>query len=139
MGEASRVVEGIERHLALYLETTHKLTVMLDHENQQLLFESGEAQILRDTARQEAKQALYNRVETLARIVSRTLEVGTAEEIAAIRTALEPVEGFRRSLRLNSALLEVCIERQERRMERIMQVIDQTDDTGGGNVTERSI
>lgn len=128
MAEQSNVVEGIAKHLALYLETTRKLTAILDHENQMLLFEAGEAQILRDATRQAAKQALYTRVETLARIVTRTLEVGTEEEVAIIRDALQPVESFRRSLRLNSALLEVCIERQERRMRRIMRMIENVGD-----------
>jgi len=150
MSEQPNVVEGIGRHLALYLETTRKLTTILDHENQMLLFEAGEAQILRDAARQTAKQALYSRVETLARNVTRTLEVGSEEEVAAIRDALQPVESFRRSLRLNSALLEVCIERQERRMRRIMRMIEQVNDgnetapaapapTGAPHVADHSI
>lgn len=129
MGEQANVVQGIGRHLALYLEATRKLTVILDHENQLLLFESGEAEVLRDAKRQASKHALYTRVETLARIVTRTLEVGSPEEVAMIRDALQPAEGFRRSLRLNSALLEVCIERQERRMRRIMRMIEQVNDT----------
>jgi hypothetical protein len=129
MRDESNVVEGIDRHLELYLETTRKLTAILDHENQMLLFEEGETQVLRDGAKQAAKQALYARVETLARIVTRTLEVGNPAEVSKIRDALLPVEGFRRSLRLNSALLEVCIERQERRMRRIMRMIETTSET----------
>lgn len=128
MSEGANVVQGIGRHLALYVETTRKLTTILDHENQLLLFESGEAEVLRDAKRQATKQSLYARVETLARIVTRTLEVGSEEEITMIRNALQPVEGFRRSLRLNSALLEVCIERQERRMRRIMRMIEQVNE-----------
>jgi predicted DNA-binding ribbon-helix-helix protein len=117
-------VEGIERHLELYLETTLKLTALLDQENHLLLFEDGESKVLSDEKRQQEKQALYARVETLARIVTRTLQTGSEQDVEAIRTALVPIEGFRRSLRLNSALLEVCIERQERRMRRVMKLID---------------
>lgn len=123
-------VEGIERHLELYLETTKKLTALLDQENQMLLLESGESKVLNDDKRQEEKQSLYGRVETLARIVTRTLETGREKDVAAIRAALKPIEGFRRSLRLNSALLEVTIERQEQRMQRIMKLIEETETEG---------
>lgn len=136
-------VAGIEQHLALYLEATAKLTLILDQENQLLLFESGEAKVLRDSGRQEEKQALYARVETLARIVTRTLQSGVENDVAAIRAALVPIESFRRSLRLNSVLLEVCIERQERRMQRIMRLIDTpshaaTPTNGGSHVADTS-
>ena len=124
MNEEPDAVEGIERHLALYLDTTHQLTALLDEENHLLMFESGEAQVLNDQARQVTKQAYFVRVETLARIVTRTLERGSPMDIEAIRDALMPIENFRRSLRLNSVLLEVCIERQERRMRRIMRMIE---------------
>ena len=139
MSQEPDVVEGIERHLALYLETTRKLTAILDQENQLLLFESGENQVLRDVERQEAKQALYARVETLARIVTRTLQIGSEEDVAAIRTALMPIENFRRSLRLNSVLLEVCIERQERRMHRIMRMIDAENTTNAPNTGDSHV
>lgn len=129
MSEDIDSVEGIERHLELYLETTRKLTKMLDEENHLLLFEAGEEKVLEDVKRQEEKQALYGRVETLARIVTRTIQTGNEDDVNAIREAMLPIENFRRSLRLNSALLEVCIERQERRMRRIMKLIEDVDDT----------
>ncbi len=136
-------VEGIERHLEMYLETTRKLTTLLDQENQMLLFEASESKVLSDEKRQQEKQALYARVETLARIVTRTLQSGSEEDVNAIRAALVPIETFRRSLRLNSALIEVCIERQERRMQRIMKLIEDTDsstpDTEGSNVADSSL
>ncbi len=136
-------VEGIERHLEMYLETTRKLTTLLDQENQMLLFEASESKVLSDEKRQQEKQALYARVETLARIVTRTLQSGSEEDVNAIRAALVPIETFRRSLRLNSALIEVCIERQERRMQRIMELIEDTDsstpDTEGSNVADSSL
>jgi len=131
-------VEGIERHLELYLETTKKLTAILDQENHLLLFESGESKVLNDEKRQEEKQALFGRVETLARIVTRTLEAGRESDVIAIRAAYAPIEGFRRSLRLNSALLEVSIERQERRMKRIMKLIEENE-TEGRHVADSSI
>lgn len=124
MTRAEDSVEGIARHLEMYLEATRALTVLLDEENHLLLFEDGEPKVLHDTQRQERKQVLYGRIETLARIVTQTLQSGNEGDIASIRSALEPIESFRRSLRLNSALLEVCIERQERRLKRVMQLID---------------
>ena len=122
----AQVVEGIEHHLERYLTATRSLTAALDQENQLLMFESGEMEILQDAGRQHTKQALYARVETLGRIVVHTLQTGSAEDVATIRASSMPIENFRRSLRLNSVLLEVCMERQERRMARIMQCIETT-------------
>lgn len=138
MFETQDSVEGIERHLELYLETTKKLTAILDQENHMLLFESGESKVLNDEKRQEEKQALFGRVETLARIVTRTLETGRERDVIAIRASHAPIEGFRRSLRLNSALLEVTIERQERRMKRIMKLIEENE-IGGRHVADSSL
>jgi hypothetical protein len=120
-------VEGIARQLALYLQAMQQLSAILDRENQLLLFERGEVEVLRDHARQEAKHALYARVETLARIVTRTLQYGSRKEALMIRDALRPLDSFRRTLRLNSALLEVCMERQQKRFKRIMDTIQWQD------------
>ena len=84
------------------------------------------------------------RVETLARIVTRTLQAGPEEDVIAIRATLVPIESFRRSLRLNSALLEVCIERQERRTRRIMKLIEDVESESpsnpeASNVADRSL
>lgn len=137
-------VEGIAHHLEMYLETTRALTTLLDEENHLLLFEDGESKVLNDAERQKAKQALYVEVETLARVVTLTLQTGSEEDVTAIRAALVPIEGFRRSLRLNSALLEVCIERQERRMRRVMKLIDTVESESltareGSHVTDNSL
>jgi len=136
MRDAANSVEGIERHLALYLDTARQLTAILDQENQLLLFEAGEAQVLGDEARQAAKRALYVRIETLARIVARTMEVGSDEEVTVIRAALAPIEHFRRSLRLNSVLLDVCIERQERRMQRVLRMIEKSTESSTAEVPQ---
>ena len=124
MNTSSSSVEGIERHLEMYLEAARNLTALLDEENHLLLFEDGESKVLNNLERQKEKQALYARIETLAHIVTQTLQNGSDDDVTTIRTALDPIESFRRSLRLNSALLEVCIERQERRMQRVMKLID---------------
>lgn len=133
MDEELDSIAGMTQHLERYLETTVELTAMLDEENRLLLFEEGEARVLSDDARQKQKQGLYARVETLASIVTRTLESGKEEDVFAVQAALVPIENFRRSLRLNSALLEVCIERQERRMRRVMKLIESMDNTPGGS------
>lgn len=117
-------VEQIAGHLEGYLQMTGRLTALLDEENQLLLFETGELKILEDKKRQQEKQALYAQVETLARIVTHTIQSGRAEDVEAIRSVMLPLESFRRSLRLNSALLEVNIERQERRLRRITTLIE---------------
>ena len=127
MNSSSDNVESIDQHLERYLDASSKLTALLDEENHLLLFEDGESKVLNNADRQQEKQTLYVRIETLARIVTQTLQTGSEEDIEAIRGALVPMENFRRSLRLNSALLEVCIERQERRMQRVMKVIDSTE------------
>ena len=136
MNNEPEVVEGIERHLSMYLDAMRQLTALLDTENQLLLFESGEGRVLGDEPAQANKQALYVRVETLARIVTRTMQSGSEEDIAIIQQAQVPIETFRRSLRLNSVLLGVCIERQERRMRRIMRSIDATDIASDAKKTE---
>lgn len=136
------VVQGIVVQLAMYLESIIKLTAILDQENMQLLFEETEANALRNDGRQEAKQALFARVETLARIVTRTLKEGTSEDVQYIRAATQPVERFRRSLKLNSVLLELSIERNARRMERIMDVIERSNDLpdeDGPHVADHSL
>ena len=127
MHASSDNVESIEQHLERYLDASSRLTALLDEENHLLLFEDGESKVLNNADRQQEKQTLYARIETLARIVTQTLQTGSEEDINAIRGALVPMENFRRSLRLNSALLEVCIERQERRMQRVMKMIDSTE------------
>jgi hypothetical protein len=144
MTNETNSVEGIAHHLEMYLETTRALTTLLDEENHLLLFEDGESKVLNDAERQKAKQALYVEVETLARVVTSTLQAGSEEDVTAIRAALGPIEGFRRSLRLNSALLEVCIERQERRMRRVMKLIDTVESESitareGSHVTDNSL
>lgn len=118
------VVQGIAVQLRMYVDAIRKLTVILDQENALLMFEENEAQVLRNALRQELKQTLYKRVDNLARIVTRTLEVGSHEEIRLINRELKPLDDFRRTLRLNTVLLEITLERQQRRMQRIIEAID---------------
>lgn len=117
------VVEGIATHLALYLRAVEQLTALLNRENTLLLYAAGEIEVLRNHAAQEAKHALYARVETLARILTQTLKHGAPEDAATIRGALGPLTMFRRSLRLNSVLLEIGMQRRSRRLARIMEAV----------------
>lgn len=123
-GQEDKVVQGIAVQLTMYVDAIRKLTAILDQENTLLMFEENETQVLRNALRQELKQTLYKRVDNLARIVTRTLEVGTHEEIRLINRELKPLDNFRRSLRLNTVLLEMTMERQQRRMQRIIEAID---------------
>lgn len=118
------VVQGIAIQVEMYLEALEKLSAFLDQENVLLMFEENEAQVLRNEQRQRVKDALYKRIDSLARIVTRTLEVGSHEEIRTISRITRPVETFRRSLRLNTVLLEMAMERQQRRMQRIISAIE---------------
>lgn len=118
------VVQGIAVQLRMYVDAIRKLTTILDQENSLLMFEENETQVLRNALRQELKQTLYKRVDNLARIVTRTLEVGSHEEIRLINRELKPLDEFRRTLRLNTVLLEMTMERQQRRMQRIIEAID---------------
>lgn len=122
--QEDKVVQGIAVQLTMYVDAIRKLTTILDQENTLLMFEENETQVLRNALRQELKQTLYKRVDNLARIVTRTLEVGTHEEIRLINRELKPLDNFRRSLRLNTVLLEMTMERQQRRMQRIIEAID---------------
>ncbi|OYW14254.1 MAG: hypothetical protein B7X02_00445 [Rhodospirillales bacterium 12-54-5] len=118
------VVEGIATQLAMYLDCARQLTAMLDQENQLLLFEHTEGLALRDVARQQLKHSLYKRVETLARIVTRCIDAGDDAAIDTLQEAIEPIEDFKRSLKLNSVLLEVSMERQERRMRHLITLVE---------------
>jgi len=118
------VVEGITRQLGMYLDCARQLTAMLDQENQLLLFEHTETLALRDSAHQDMKHTLYKRVETLARIVTRSIEAGDSDALEVLQEAIEPIEDFKRSLRLNSVMLEVSMDRQERRMRKLMEMVE---------------
>lgn len=139
------VVEGIARQLAMYIDCARQLTAMLDQENQLLLFEHTETLALRDTARQQHKVTLYRRVETLARIVTRSIESEDTDAIDMLQDAIEPIEDFKRSLKLNSVLLEVSMERQERRIRHLMEMVEtkiastESVRKGISNVTEHRI
>lgn len=124
MNTNKEVVHGVAIQVAMYLEALEKLTLLLDQENALLMFEESESQVLRNEQRQKVKDALYKRIDSLARIVTRTLQVGSHEEIRTISRITLPVETFRRSLRLNTVLLEMTIERQQRRMQRIISAIE---------------
>jgi hypothetical protein len=124
MHQEKPVIEGIARQLHMYITAIQQLVLLLDKENRLLLFDGSALDILRNQPHQEVKHALFSRVETLARIVTRTLQHGSPDDIETIKNTLLPLDSFRRSLRLNSALLEACMERQERRLQRIMEMIE---------------
>ncbi len=116
-------VNDVYDHLRHCSAQMQELTAILDHENAMMLFEGGEHIILRDTARQETKHALYAKFETMARVIIGIAKSGGITDRAIAHEVAAPIVAFRRSLRINTLLLETYLERQEARLEGILALI----------------
>lgn len=116
-------VNDINDHLLHCADMMRALTDILDQENGMMLFEGREHLILRDTARQELKHKLYAKFESLARIIINTARTGGISDRSVAHEVAEPVNAFRRALRINTLLLETYLERQEARLEGILSLI----------------
>jgi hypothetical protein len=118
------VLIGVESHLRTIMEVADPLHDLVDTENNKIMFEGQAPDVLNDDKAQAHKLRLYQRFETLARIVMPMLKLDSIEDKALIHDVISAILEIKRVVSINSELMQNHMEQRSRLVGAIMDSIE---------------
>ena len=122
--ETGETVVGVETHLRVILDVVDRLASVIEAENKRISWTDQAEAVLRNVELQDSKMRLYQKFETLARIIGNIARTGAVEDKDLVRSAIPRILHLRRMITINNVMLQNHIEQQQRLLTSIMEGIE---------------
>jgi hypothetical protein len=130
---------GIETHIRIILDVIGRITLLIEAENKRMLKDGNAHAVLGNHTLHQRKLQLYQKFETLARIIGHIAKAGEFKDKELAASMIPSILRLQHAITVNSAFLKNHIERQQRLLTAIMRGIEKESASNSSHIMELDI